>query len=388
MRYSSPLTRTATRVITITCAVVFVIFSFIYLHWFQPEFIGLEQDLLSSGQTVYYPEWGTPIIIFILFGLGLLLKSIFQFPIRLQALAWFPSSLILGLLTCIRFQDESNVFSHVPWGWIVAISVLYVLALFMCRLFPDARSENQTLSTYIFPNMLILAFSFLCTCLIGNTSSDLHFELKAERLISESNFDGALRVGEHNQSFTPHLTSLRAYALSRRGKIGDSLFCYPLRAGSQDLLPECPDTLVRGDVSSEIYEYLGACPASEFSNPPVTHFLEHVFHRDSLPRPQVVQYLLCSYLMDKNLEDFSDFIVEVYDSITAPLPRHYQEAVMLDTYLHNPQDSTFYGQEIFDEFSRFSHLRNSSATKGESFARNSCVEDFAHTYWFYYYFIK
>ncbi len=388
MRYSNPLTRTATQAITVVCAVVFVIFSFIYLHYYQPEFIGLEQDALSSGQTVYYPEWGTPIIIISLLGLGILIKSLFSFPIRVQALAWFPSALILGILTSIRFHEGSSSTGFVPWGWIIFCIFLYVLALISCRMFPDARSENQTLSTYLFPNILVLAFSFFCTCMLGNSSSSLHFELKAERLIAEGDFDGALRIGEHNLSFTPRLTSLRAYALSRRDRLGDSLFSYPLRAGSQDLLPDCPDTLVRGDIPSEIYEYLGACPAEKFSDPHVTHFLDFIYHRDSLPRPQVAQYLMCSYLLDKNLGKFTDTVVEVYDSLTAKLPRNYQEAVLLDTYLRNPQDSTFYGQEIFDEFSRFCDLKNSSASMGESYSSNLCVEDFSHTYWYYYYFIK
>ena len=125
-------------------------------------------------------------------------------------------------------------------------------------------------------------------------------------MIAEENFDGALRVGESNQSFTPRLTAMRAYALSRCNILGDSLFCYPLRAGSQDLLPVCPDTLIRGNVQSDIYEYLGARPASKFSEPHVTHFLELVYQHDTIPRPQVAQYLLCSYLLDKNLKPFEE----------------------------------------------------------------------------------
>lgn len=386
MRYANPLTRTAAQAITFVCAVVFVVFSIIYLHFFQPEFLGLEQDVLSQGQTTYYPAWGTPLITLLLLGLGLLFRAFFPFPIRVQALAWFPSAFLLGVLTCMRFQEGTNEVSHIPWAWIIVLAGLYVLSLIISRMFPDTRSEKETLSTYMFPNMLILAFSFLCTCMIGNTSTSLHFELKAQQMIAEKNYDGALRVGERNQSFTPRLTALRAYALSRRNILGDSLFCYPLHAGSQDLLPVCPDTLTRGNVPSEIYEYLGARPGSKFREPHVTHFLELVYEHDTIPRPQVAQYLLCSYLLDKSLDKFSDFIVQIYDSLTASVPRHYQEAIVLDTYLRNPQDSTFYGQDIYDEFVHFYHQKSKYISRGATIARNSCTEDFSHTYWFYYYF--
>ena len=386
MRYASPITRTAVQAITVVCAVVFVIFSIIYLHFYQAEFLGLEQEVLSRGQTVYYPQWGTPLITLLLLGLGLLIRALVSFPIRVQALAWFPSAYLLGVLTCMRFQVGTNEVSHIPWGWIVVMAVFYVLALILCRMYPDVRSENETMSTYMFPNMLILFFSFLFTCMIGNSSSSLHFELRAQRMIAEEDYEGVLRVGERSQSFTPRLTAMRAYAMSRRHKLGDSLFFYPLHVGSQDLLPECPDTLIRGDVPSEIYEYLGARPGSRFSEPHVTHFLEHVYEHDSIPTPQVAQYLLCSYLLDKNLDKFSDFIVQIYDSMTTSLPRHYQEAIVLNAYLQDPQDSTYQTWPIYDEFAQFGNQKSQYASQGISSARNSCLEVFSHTYWFYYYF--
>ena len=156
MRYASPITRTAVQAITVVCAVVFVIFSIIYLHFYQAEFLGLEQEVLSRGQTVYYPQWGTPLITLLLLGLGLLIRALVSFPIRVQALAWFPSAYLLGVLTCMRFQVGTNEVSHIPWGWIVVMAVFYVLALILCRMYPDVRSENETMSTYMFPNMLIL----------------------------------------------------------------------------------------------------------------------------------------------------------------------------------------------------------------------------------------
>ena len=214
MRYASPITRTAVQAITVVCAVVFVIFSIIYLHFYQAEFLGLEQEVLSRGQTVYYPQWGTPLITLLLLGLGLLIRALVSFPIRVQALAWFPSAYLLGVLTCMRFQVGTNEISHIPWGWIVVMAVFYVLALILCRMYPDVRSENETMSTYMFPNMLILFFSFLFTCMIGNSSSSLHFELRAQRMIAEEDYEGVLRGGERSQSFTPRLTAMRAYRIS------------------------------------------------------------------------------------------------------------------------------------------------------------------------------
>ena len=135
MRYASPITRTAVQAITVVCAVVFVIFSIIYLHFYQAEFLGLEQEVLSRGQTVYYPQWGTPLITLLLLGLGLLIRALVSFPIRVQALAWFPSAYLLGVLTCMRFQVGTNEISHIPWGWIVVMAVFYVLALILCRMY-------------------------------------------------------------------------------------------------------------------------------------------------------------------------------------------------------------------------------------------------------------
>ena len=90
--------RTA-RMISWVCGSLFTLFSLLYLFVMQADLLATAQHLLSKGQTVYSPLWGTVIITFLLLLLQGVFRRIMVYPLRFHALYYFPSCVVLGLLT-------------------------------------------------------------------------------------------------------------------------------------------------------------------------------------------------------------------------------------------------------------------------------------------------
>ena len=90
--------RTA-RMISWVCGSLFTLFSLLYLFVMQADLLATAQHLLSKGQTVYSPLWGTVIITLLLLLLQGVFRRIMVYPLRFHALYYFPSCVVLGLLT-------------------------------------------------------------------------------------------------------------------------------------------------------------------------------------------------------------------------------------------------------------------------------------------------
>ena len=88
----------------------------------------------------------------------------------------------------------------------------------------------------------------------------------------------------------------------------------------------------------------------------------HALQRDSLATPLVADYLLCSYLIDRNLTAFAEALPTYYPDSVA-LPRYYREA--LQVY----------------------HQRDSLPKPAmDNAARLRAFKEQRNSYWFYYYY--
>ena len=100
------------------CGSLFTLFSLLYLFVMQADLLATAQHLLSKGQTVYSPLWGTVIITFLLLLLQGVFRRIMVYPLRFHALYYFPSCVVLGLLTSIVPQTGWNVQLSTNWIWL------------------------------------------------------------------------------------------------------------------------------------------------------------------------------------------------------------------------------------------------------------------------------
>lgn len=251
----------------------------------------------------------------------------------------------------------------------------------MVRLFPDVSSDKVSVYAYLWPNILILSLSFLLVGAGGNARDAFHYELRMARLLGQGKSEEALQVGIRSEVASRGLTAARAYALSLNGMLGDKLFEYPQRYGSNGLLPLETDSLFPGNWPQSLYRHLGGRPGKKQPGN-VTAFLERLNgheRRTAAAR----DYLLCAYLLDKELDKF---VQTLSDSclFNDSLPRYYKEALVLYAHLRMKPVVVFHEGAVAANYEGFQECRSRYAVEEER--NNRCRDMYGQTYWYYYYF--
>lgn len=383
MKYSNQNTNQVARFIPSICATCFAVFSFLYLYFFQSSLLAQEQYVFSHGQTSYNPLYGALLCTFILLLVGFIFTHFFAYPLRAKALAWLPSSYLLGVLTCMHFSTIPSDGGEVKWVAICVIPFVYLLLLFLCFYFPDKFNEKGSLFSFLISNSFILIASFLLTIFIGNTGKLLHAELQMAALQYEGKYSESLLIGKDLPP-TRNLTGMRVNALMHIGDLGGQLFQYPICISSDSLLPSLSDTSMVYGNGKETYRMLKAVPyKSGFKS--VVSFLEAIVQMDTLNiHKERVELLLCAYLIDKDLNKFDALFSMHYPKDSVNIPLHFREAIQLKQCVFPTDDDKLEDTELKDNFTSFLTLTNNDSLPGQ--ITNKALNQYRNTYWYYYYY--
>lgn len=367
------------------CAILFVIFTFIYVYCFQRDIIAMEQYSLSDGKTHYDPLIGGIIITVVLCVVSGIIGFFVRIPIRLFALKFFPALIFLGLLTA--GTPEGNVVSTSTSG--IVIGVLLVVAWAFAvnaaqryQLFLQPLRSRAFLSQPWWTNMIIMLFTITMVYTFGNTDKTLHTRLAVERHCAKHHWNKALDEGLPQHDNDPSLTMLRAMALANKGQLADRLFTYNIKGTSRCLLPQTDNSvccLLSPD--SIVWNTVGFVPYDK--KEPVAKTLQRALADTTLTtiKPCARDYLLCSYLLDKDLRTFSQELPKYYN-VADSLPRHYAEALVLYAAVSNTPDVVT-APTLLADFKDFQTLLRSTP---DPILRHSLIrKNFFGTYWYYYY---
>ncbi len=367
----------------VACAIVFVVFSFVYLYYFQADVLAMVQHVMSGGVTRYDRTVGAVLITIVLYLVHVAAKRMARFDGKLYFLTYFPSLLFLAALTDVKDDVSGSPFS---WIWLVALPLMlvaYFVAAFFFRQagLPSQSSGKMSLCKDLWINLLSLSIMLLLVCGIGNTDRVFHYRMRMENLFCSGKFAESLKVGDKSADTDESLVMLRAYALSRQKLLGERLFEYPMVGGSSSLLPDDGgDVKCRLYPESDIFRQLSIRRKGGMGTMEYLLYIE----RNGLARRSVTDYLLCGYLLDKNLDAFVREARKRYNLTSPTLPKHYREALTLYTHLRsNP--IVVYRNEVMDvDYSDFQKLERQYPDKAE---RESYVRDtYGDTYWFYYFY--
>ena len=248
--------------------------------------------------------------------------------------------------------------------------------------FPDRKNGKQNAFSFLWVNFLWLALQFCMVNSIANTKDVYHYRLKAERYLVEGQDSLALQVGAQSLQTDRSLTAMRVFALSRENLLGDKLFDFPQYNGSQGLLPSLSDTTYAHDWTKALYKHLGGKPGKNLKDN--TRFLELLSQRPSATAA-AKDYLLCAYLLDKNLDAFVAALPRCHE-VNDNLPLHYKEALILYNRLHTTPAITYKNSVIETNLNDFLHygMQYTHATERS----NQCRRMYGNTYWWYYYYQK
>lgn len=375
---NSNLKKTA-RLILGLCSLFFCSFSFLYLYCLQSDALTLAQHILSKGHTSYSKIWGAVIVTLVLQLLVILYKRTHWYSLKAQALYFFPSCLILGAMTCFVPTHDGNVMWNINWLACSLYVIIYGIIIWISLHFPDTRNDKSSIHPYLWINFVLLAIQLCMAAHIGNTNDAYHYRLKVQELVLDNNDTAALEVGKKSLAHDRELTALRTLALSRIGNLGNALFHYPQEYGSEGLLPNTQDTMLHTQAYRDvIYKYLGGYPGRNISS--TKQFLKLLINAKTVKKP-AYDYLLCAYLLDKDLETFVKLLPRYYPS-NEGLPKHYKEAMIMYLHHEGKTDHVLYDKQTADAYLKYLEIKSSFKNPVEQ--NNQCRREFGQTYWWYY----
>lgn len=379
MNYNYTTKNEGTMAIKAVCALVFVVFSFLWLYFFQADVLYVTQHVLSGGQTQYGRLSGAVLITLLLVLLQVGVYSLTRLDKSVHALTWFPSMLLLAIVT----SAGENIGSHsafAPWLWLFPLLiVVWLVCVWMARNFQsyELPTPSGLFSRRMWVNQLTMAMMMCGVAFCGNTNAVFHFRMHAEVAMRHGDYDETLRVGERSLETDGNLMMLRMYALSRQGQLGERLFTYPLVPSSDAMLPTTSAVRFMVYPADSLYRHLGAIPRHNMQ--PMT-YLKAIF-RHGQAKPAAVDYLLCGYLIDRDLDGFAHEIGQYY-TVNDSLPRHYREALVLYTHLRRHPVVVYHDPVLDVDYKDLRKLEAEYASEDER--KVKVMEKYADSYWCYY----
>ena len=352
----------------VTCAVVFIVFTFCWLYAFQADMMAVLQHRLSEGQTTYNRTVGAVVITALLWVLQLLLAMVLRLHRSFYALTFVPSMLALADMSAGRLSLWIYLPVLAVWGF--ACSVGHRI-----RAFEDKKAPTGLCSRSMWVNLLQMALLMLGVAWLSNTNAVEHFKAHAEVSLLHGQTDEALRVGNRSLETDESLTMLRAFALAQQQELPERLFEYPIAGNGNDLLPDMKDSrshLLMLSADS-LWTTLGGRPATPMTT---RRFLDLLAQRDTLPRRIVGDYRLCVDLVDRRLDDFARLLPIYYNKVSADsLPRYYREALFLHGQLQGAATADSIMQQQWADYQE----RSATMTPVEAY------HEYGKSYWYYYY---
>lgn len=364
----------------IVCAVLFALFSFLYISLFQGELLALVQDHLAQGQTSNNTFVTASIITSLLIALQYLLNRVGQLHGRYEALSYLPSCVLLALITKV---DSTFSYSWVQWVVaLVIVSVIYLLVVWLNRNTFEPR--DVTFLHQLTPNLGLLALLFVFTGWYGNNSPAGQMELAAWKYTHSGKYERVLEVGRKSSDCNADLTALRSLALAKTGQLGSMLFSYPQPYGSDSLLMNRYNVQTPSYGAKEFYGALGATP---YGGERASAFYKRMMDKSDAPLYR--DMYLAALLLDKDLTAFvAHSAKDQPEESLSGAPVHYQEAWIIYNEQHPFTPISFVPDEVVAQrYHDYLTLREAHASD-PIVMENLGKRHFGNTYWYYYDFVK
>lgn len=367
-------------IMMVICTIVFMVFTFCYLFFYQNDILAVEQHVLSGGRTHYNRILGAILITGILYLVQVGVFAVARLRKRTHALTYLPSFLLLIFITDVSPHIDQG-FSFGAWIWVFPlVLILYVLCVMFARGFqtiePDMNSTG-IFSQLTWTNLLEMVAMMLCVGFFSNNNEVFHHRMRAESCLIKGDWRGAVKATEGIDEADSSLTFLRAIALSHEGKLGEKMFEVPVTGGSEAMLPNDRSVKCMMYPQDSVYLWLGKRYV-QYMSP--LHYLNFSFRHHSAKKA-AGDYLLTAYLMDKNLDAFAATIGLFYN-LDSVIPKHYREALILYTH-HRARPRIVYHSTVMDaDFQDYQTLERQNPNP---YQRQAAIRDtYGNTYWYYW----
>ena len=371
--------RRTARILTVACGLLFSVFSIVYLSVFQKDVMEALHFSLAQGKTIYAPWISAILITIVLLIIRWGVNGLVGLKGPVGALSYFPSCLLLGVITDVGHGVYHGEGISAQWGWLLPLLlVIYVGVGWMIaravRLWVNPDLEEGIITN---SNLFILLMLCLMSACIGNSNVHFHHELQIEEALRKQDYARARLVGEKSMDPSRNLTALRAYAMSREGTMGEHLFHYPQLYGAAGLLMGVSDDTALRLNADSLYVYLGASPTL---GEPAVHFFRRICQEES-GNYTTLDYYLSALLLERKLEEFVKAFHELY-TVKDTVPRYYQQALFLYGKMHPSSATEEQDEALEEQWKTYEEFKAGLVgTVGEG---NRMRRQFGDTYWWYY----
>ena len=372
--------------IRVVSAIVFILFSWCWLYFFQNDLLAMAQHVLSNGLTHYNRFIGATGITLVLYLLQQVVHRVTRLNKSFYALTFFPSMLALGMLTDIVPDPEGGITHNFSWWLIALYLIVWSGCAYLCTKLQELDDDPNPhlFSRSMWVNQLIMIILMMMTVGIGNTNAVFHYRMRAEKCLLDGDVDGALAAGKKSLECDEHLVMLRMQALARKDALGEKLFEYKVCGSSKSILPTDGHSTLLLYRADSLYKFIGAIPAYKMEP---MHYLKlvqhHVACKDTLPHKVVNDYLLSGYLIDKQIDTFAKEVGKYY-ALNDSLPKHYREALVLYAHLRSKPVAVYRNTVMDEDYDNFRELRSKYPQKMEQ--KGKVQEEYFGTYWYYYWY--
>ena len=358
--------RSSTAKMQIACAIIFITFTYVYLAFYQADVLAVAQHVFSGGLTNYSYTLAPLLITLVLYLLQVGVYAVTRVKRRFHGLTYFPSFLILTMITDIPVDIDRY---HSLGAWWIILPLCLILwggLIWIARQLEPIETEphsNGWFSRYMWVNLLQMLVMILLVNFVASNDRLFHERMRMEHLMKEKQYEKALEVGEKSLQTDSSLTMLRIACLYRTGELGSRLFSYPLVGGSQSMY-------ING---TSVKALMWQAPVWMYGTSPwmKKHRLKYRLSKE---------YELCALLLDKKLDEFVRKLVK-YHELTK-LPTHYKEAILLYCHLRTHPIVEFHDNVMDADFADYQSMERKYSNPVE---RQSVLRDtYSNTYWYYY----
>lgn len=372
--------KNSTVIMRMTCAIFFLLFTFIYLYDYQADVMAVTQYVLSKGATHYNRTIGALLITLVLWLLQLAMYATTKLSRQTHALTYFPSLLLLAVLTDVSPHiDSEGYLGNWLWGF-PAIMLAFAGVVWVCRQLEslDMPINNFSLFSRLeWSNLLVMVIMSIGVCMIGSTYEVFHYRMNIENKLMKGDYEQAMEVGEKAEETDSSLTMLRIWALSETQALGERLFEYPLAGHSDALLPNGSSVKLMMVPEKQLYKKFGVVFIGKLQ--PRVYFEK--LQQSRWATPAAKDWLLCAYLLDCDLEKFAHTIGKYYD-LNGNLPKHYREALILYTHLKSHPFVVYHNAVMDADYEDYQELGRKHSNPRECYTM--LRDSYGKTYWFYY----
>ncbi len=340
------------------CAGLFCVFTFCYIFFYQADILALGQHVLSEGQTHFNRSVGAVLLTIALYLIHIPVRQLTQLKKRAYALNYFPSLLILAVITDVSPTIDEH-FSFGAWIWVFPLLlVAFGLAarfLYLLQPYEEDYVGFPLVSKPAWINVATLLVMFILTGWVSNHNDVFHYRMRMETLLEQGRFDEALKVAAHVENTDANLDFLRAAALAKKKQLGERLFDYHLSGSSAAMTFDGKDVKTLQIPDSVVKKYITKGMRTDMR--------------------------LAAHLLNRRLDMFAKNVGALYNDST--MPPYYREAMAiyrLENHITPVTSMDSVALERARIYKQYMDGATGSSAQIVNFARHSLP----HTYFYYY----